>query len=367
MTTMKSTQATSWLKRTIGVNIKSDSVDLLGFDEISGRRFLRSVAGEALPSGAVERGNIKDASAVAAALETARRKAEPRRVGKNLPAVCALPEEKTFVRVIALPRMNDEKTAEAIKWEMEAYIPMSPQDMVYDWRSVPAGEDKSGEMKVLVIAAPRTVVADYCRVLKEASLSPAIMEPTSLAQIRALRGQWAEDESVMILSCDKRAAHLAVVVNGEVLLFTAGIPVGPDGFEADVSRSLGVSAVEAREIVSTEGIGSYLHPDPLFRALEPSLKLLTKELAGSRNFCETTLPLCGQISKVILVGPGAELKGLRSYLTSVLGLPVSWGDPWAATGMELTDYLPRLSREESLSRLTTIGLALKKITYEDFD
>ncbi len=347
----------------VGVNIHPDHVDVLQFEKTRHGRRVRSVGCEVLPAGSVEHGVIKDVAAVSRALGEACDNARPKSVRRSSLAGCVLPEAKTFVRLITLPAMKSSDIPEAVKWEMEAYIPMSPQDMSYDFSVV--DNDKDG-WKVLVIASARTVVDDYVAVLDAAGLRPAVVEAGAVAQMRAMAGPDWDNRSVMTVFFDTHSTLLAIVTDG-VLLFTAGVPAGVSTLEADLERFLGVSAEKARRLLQTQGIGSYLETDAIFKSLEPSLSMVADEMSKSSHFCESALPLCRAVSKVVLAGSGATLKGLRSYLTHKLGVSVEVADPWAAAELDKRKYLPPLSRQQALSRITTIGLALKELNYEDLD
>ena len=62
----------------------------------------------------------------------------------------ALPEYAVFSRVIKVPKLKDKELASAIKFEAEQYIPLSMDDVNFDY-SVVAETDT--EMEVMIVAA----------------------------------------------------------------------------------------------------------------------------------------------------------------------------------------------------------------------
>jgi hypothetical protein len=60
--------------------------------------------------------------------EPAMKKMHTRRV------VCSLPEPKPFLRVLSLPAMEAKEVSEAIRWEIEANIPLTLDQVYYDWQ-----------------------------------------------------------------------------------------------------------------------------------------------------------------------------------------------------------------------------------------
>ena len=68
------------------------------------------------------------------------------------------------------------------------------------------------------------------------------------------------------------------------------------------------------------------------------------------------------ISRGILVGGNASVRGLAEYLTEALHVPVATGDVF--TNFASRDHWqPPLSYAESLAYATTVGLALRDYDY----
>jgi len=68
-----------------------------------------------------------------------------------------------------------------------------------------------------------------------------------------------------------------------------------------------------------------------------------------------------EISKVLLCGGGANLKGLPELLSSELKIPVEIGNPWINILPEFKKEKSKLSLETSLSYTTAFGLALRGV------
>ena len=70
------------------------------------------------------------------------------------------------------------------------------------------------------------------------------------------------------------------------------------------------------------------------------------------------------ISKILLCGGGANLKGLPETLSSAVKIPVSVGNPWVNVLPNAIKEVPGLSFKESVSYSTAFGLALRGIKKE---
>ncbi|PIP24674.1 MAG: hypothetical protein COX33_00685, partial [Candidatus Nealsonbacteria bacterium CG23_combo_of_CG06-09_8_20_14_all_36_125] len=104
----------------------------------------------------------------------------------------------------------------------------------------------------------------------------------------------------------------------------------------------------------------------IFEALIPALVDLTQQIKRYLEYYQTHashehLPPDGKgVSKILLCGGGANLKGLPELLSLELRIPTELGNPWInilAEGKKVS----KLPFEKSLSYTTAIGLALRGI------
>ncbi len=86
---------------------------------------------------------------------------------KTKNCIVSLPETESYVRVVQLPKMVKEEIAEAIKWELEANIPVAINDVYFDWQLI--GTDASS-MDILIGALPKALVDPYLVVIKKPAL-----------------------------------------------------------------------------------------------------------------------------------------------------------------------------------------------------
>src|SRR3989338_6764383 len=86
----------------------------------------------------------------------------------------ALPEYAVFSRVIKIPKLKDKELASAIKFEAEQYIPLSMEDVNFDY-SVVAETEK--EMEVMIVAASKAEVNRYLKIISSVGLVVNEIEP----------------------------------------------------------------------------------------------------------------------------------------------------------------------------------------------
>ncbi|MDD5145483.1 MAG: type IV pilus assembly protein PilM [Candidatus Pacebacteria bacterium] len=293
--------------------------------------------------------------------------------------VSSLPEEKTFLQVIQMPKMKEEELKKAVLFEAENYIPL-PIDQVYlDSQIVPQLYDHLDHSDVLILALPKKIVDPYLFSIKSAGLQPLAFEIESQAIARALiKNELSESPALLI---DLGAGRTSFIIfSGYSLKFTSSIPISSQGFNEVISRSLGVNNEKAEELKREYGLQENIKlkkddgktkDGEIFEALIPSLTDLIEQIKKYLSYYQThalhehSLPNNKGVKKILLSGGGANLKGLDDFLSLELKIPVEVANPWVNILPSQIKELPQLPFEKSLSFTTALGLALRAIKTHD--
>ncbi len=338
-----------------GLDISDLSLKMVHIAQKGKRQSVVAIGNSALPRGSVVDGAVYKTEQVAEVL--GRMREELGIAIKNVH--CSLPETKAFLRIISIPEMTHDEASEAIKWEMEAHIPMKIDQVYYDWQILsPPLRRALGRMDVLVVAVARTVVDQTIETLESAGLSVQGFEVESIAQARSLMAH-GDDQTTMIIDIGEHRTSFLVIVRG-VPAFTSSIPLSAAMMTDVIAKDLGLSHEEAERVKIEHGIGSVLKNDHIFEAMKPLLQNLISEVQKSINFYLTGLRYTQKIDTIILCGGGAKTKGLVPYLSRSVGQEIQLGDPWVNLDLE---NLPPIDREESAQYATAIGLAMQSIDH----
>lgn len=316
--------------------------------------------------GDIEDGKIIKKDKVVAAIKEVIGKAGPKKINTNK-VVCSLPEAKVFLRIISIPKMSKEEASEAIKWEMEASIPLPVDQVYFDWQFLdPDGgaetknknEPAPTRQNILTVAVSREIVDDLIETLERAGLEVYGLEVESIASARSLvsQGSLKKTETALIVDLGAQRSSFIVVENG-VPYFTSSIPFSSEGIDDAISKRMSVDKREAEKIKISHGIEYSKAESPVFRAVESLLENLVSEIEKTLDFYGEINKCSTSVEKIILCGGGANLKGLVPYLTQRLGREVKVGDPWL--NVNLGNNLPTISKENAVRYATVIGLALR--------
>jgi type IV pilus assembly protein PilM len=310
-----------------------------------------------LKEGIIKKGEVSDKKALAQSIKKLFYRAKI----KTKYVVASLPEEKSFLEVIQMPKLSEEELKKAVFFEAENYIPFSVTDVYLDSQFIRPVFDHLDHSDVLLAALPKKIVNPYVDALKMAGLFPLALEIESQATSRALiKGEFTNRPLLII---DLGATRTSFIIfSGYSLRFTSSIPVSSMGFTKLISKVLKIDISQAESLKVNYGLlGRSKKGKAIFEALIPGLTDLMEQIKKHLDYYQTHahhehLPPDGKglVEKIILCGGGANLKGLVKFLSQEFNLSVVKGNPLVNLGQ---------SREikDPLSYTTAIGLALRGI------
>jgi type IV pilus assembly protein PilM len=345
-----------------GLDLSDLSVKVVKLENNGSSESIASYASVVLSSSAIVDGEIQQKDQVVSAIKKVVAMAGPKKI-KTKKVICSLPETKAFLRIISIPQMSEGELSEAVKWEMEANIPLPLDQVYYDWQVIPETLlFEKNRTNLLVVAIAKVVIDQTVEVLELAGLDPVGLEIESIAQARSLLLEKNEKETVLIVDIGDRRTSFSVN-RGGVPCFTSSIPLSGQSITDVISKGMNVTFDEAEKLKIAFGIGDEFKNDALFKSTEPVLENFVQEIERSIDFYITGLKYSKNVDKIIICGGGANTKGILPYLSRRLGREIQQGNPWV--NMDLGKNLPTIEKNQSMQYSTAIGLAIKGLHYED--
>ena len=382
-----------------GLDISDLSLKIIKLKK--GRKFftLSSFGKEEIEPGIIKGGEIKDEKKLAEIIKEAIKKVRGGKLKTNY-VVASLPEEKAFLQVIQMPRLPEEDLKSAVIYEAENYIPTPLEEVYLDYQIVPPIYDHLDHLDILIAALPKKTVDPYLSALKLAGFVPKVLEIESMAIARALIKGGATTQPILLIDLGATRTSF-IIFSGQSLRFTTSIPVSSTSFTEIISKNLGVTLAEAERLKIKYGLEEKIKINigdektnikkergKIFEALIPALIDLVQQIKRYLDYYQTHashehlppttfqknnsnkhkpqkvvggLPPDGKgISKILLCGGGANLKGLCQLLSLELKIPVEMGNPWINILIGEKKEAAELSFEESLKYTTALGLALRE-------
>lgn len=276
-------------------------------------------------------------------------------------AVAALPNYAVFSSVIALPPMSERDMAAAVRWEAKKFVPLPLEEMILDWKQLgtlagpAAGHGKAKpEVKVLLTAAPKSLVSRYIEVFKLAKMELLSLETEAFALARALIGPGSGP--VMIIDMGAYTTDLAVVEDG-IPTINRSIDVGGSTLTKAIANSLSITEQRAEQFKRDFGLAMAGGESGIPRTIEAALAPVLNEVKYVFDLYQgqSSRP----VEKVTITGGSAYLPHLSEFLQKLLGVPTYVGDPWDRVSYPL-DVKPALE-EVGPTLVVAIGLALREL------
>lgn len=334
----------------IGIDISDRSVKIVRLSNKRDRRLI-SHCWQAVPDPVIERGVIKDATALK---KTLRETFKACRLQLGDEVVASIPETQSFLRVIEIPLMDASEISEAVQWEVAQHIPFGLENVYIDWQPVVSGHTPaSGRQEVLVGAAEKSVVDPLLQVLSDLGLRLAAFELESQAIVRALISREMERRKGLLIVDLGGSATNVIVFDHGTIRFTASLQKG----STDLLRQVSLDGAD-----DLEGQPKEVPPDRQARIAEqllPGLEELVIEIQGIVEFYNG-IDTEHEVKEIVLTGGGANLPGFdRAVIKYFDNVHVQRGNPWVNILPAGKDTHPPLGMRESVHYSTALGLALR--------
>ena len=357
---------------TVGVDIGSSCIKAVEIEPTSTGWTLLNAAVAPTPKDAIKDGIVVNILDVSHEVRNMLKEAGIRATG----AVCAVSGSQVIVRQVQFPKMPEQALRKSIKYEASKYISSSMEDSIVEFEILGDAEDP-GQMNVMLVAAPRDMVESRVSVLISSGLEPLVVDIEAFALIRALVEFSASDEYLhrTVALIDTGASHtdVNIVSRGEFAL-TRNIPIAGDSFTNAIKSLTGSSFEEAEALklrMTAEQpidlLGAAEQDNRNWRVVQPLLDELIREIRRSIHYYQSQFPEGSTdafVSKIVLTGGSARMRGIDTYISAKLGIPTEMADVFQQTaihtGQVPADYL----RERGPVWAVVAGLALKELVSE---
>ena len=196
------------------------------------------------------------------------------------------------VKTLELPRADGGQFAEMVAFELERHVPFPPEDMRFDWTTLPG--TAKGPVRILVVAAERRTVEGALRLLEEPRIKPAALTvachdlPALLARRSKVRtAVWAHRAggSIDLICLGQGRIHLSRTVpasDGEALAADVAATLSLLGWpECDAIWASGDGADELLASPALEQLAASVTAPPWSPAVEGHAACVARRRPGA--------------------------------------------------------------------------------------
>ncbi|MCX6785790.1 MAG: type IV pilus assembly protein PilM [Candidatus Komeilibacteria bacterium] len=351
----------------LGVDIGTASIKIVELAPLGGKPKLVTYGYIDIASDIVHSRSAQTQQIIAVSLKKLLQKAK---VGTSA-ALAALPTFSVFNSIISLPPMSAKDLGSAVKWEAKKYVPMPLEEMILDWKLIdgaaasaaaknspkitPAAA-KPKDLRILVTAAPKTLVNRYLEIFRAAGLKLMSLETEAFALARSLIG--ADKSTVLVVDIGSITTDICIIENSLPIL-NRSIDVGGLIITKAIAASLNINLDRAEQFKRDYGLSLSAQDAQkgINKTIATSLSPIINEIKYVFDLYQNQENR--PVEKMILSGGSAFLPNLAQYFQQLFNKPVFIGNPWDKV-IYPTELKPVL--DEVGSRLAVaIGLAMRDI------
>jgi type IV pilus assembly protein PilM len=339
----------------VGLDIGSSAIKAIELGVGRGGTRLVSFGIEPLPPQAIVDGAIMDQGAVVEAIGRLKTALSWR----TRHVATAISGHSVIVKKIVLPRMSPADLEQQIPIEAERHIPFKRDEVDIDHQVV-AAENGKGQMEVILVAAKKEMIADYTQVIRDARLTPAVMEVAAFSVQNAFESSYGAAEGaapVALIHVGHAITHINIVAGGGTM-FTRDVTVGGAAFTEELQRRLHVGHDEAEAFKTGTSADAGTGPevqaivdevaDSTAAKLQRSLDLF---LNGAHDV---------SLGRIYLSGGTAKVPALARRLEDRAHVPVEVLDPFRATAVDPAKLDPEFVRAHAAEAAVAAGLARRR-------
>jgi type IV pilus assembly protein PilM len=284
-------------------------------------------------------------------------------------AALGLTGRDLIVRYTHVPPVPDWRLEMLMKFEIEEVSEQSGGEVSADWARLTLPEAASADNTVLVALTKNAALLPRISVLSRAGLRLRGACPNAIAFFHAFKalGKFEPDEVTLLMHVGAENTDIAIQQGGE-LLFARNVAGGGRLFTEAVVSQFQTNYDRAEKMklqkadVTPKSAAKY--PDSLAEKVSNAVLGVTGQFVSmvhsSVMFCKAQTKIKElNVTRVVIGGGGANLKGFREYLETNLGLPVAMFDP--SDEVDLSD-LPEAEQEiftkDPAGLTVALGLAL---------
>ena len=295
----------------MGIEIGSSNIKIIEVSRKAAMYVVHKFSMIETPADSVNNGVIVDTDSVkkAIAQELATKKYRAKKV------VGVLQSSNIIIRNVVMDKQSDKVIKDILDIKLEEYMPIDRAQYQVDYKVLRYFEEEDKEkMEVELVAAPNSLVLPLASLMKSLKLTPIHINIASEAVAYAFGGKrrivYEASENLLVLDRGGHSSNATIVSNGQAVL-NRYIDFGVQNINQVVKEQ-----EQRKNILDKE-----TKEDDVFEMVRPLIEYnIISEVERILQFYYSNFNN-GVIKKVFLIGGGASIKGLRTYVRDTLNIP----------------------------------------------
>ena len=255
------------------------------------------------PEDSYEDGVIKNPEKIAGVI----REQLQRNAISNRNAIFVLTSTKVVNREVLIPEVKENKIRGIVSANASDYFPVNIEDYVVSHSILEhiVNDDKTKQIKLMVVAAPTTMVKGYYELGSMLGLTVQSIDYVGNSMLQLIKTQTSATMTTMVIQLGSESTILNIV-KGDALLLQRTVPYGTSAAVTEVMDEKGVDATTAMTMLQNERIITVDFDD---NAATGAFRYLINNIGRVIDYYVAKNP-DKPIDDVYLTGDGALIKGI---------------------------------------------------------
>jgi type IV pilus assembly protein PilM len=334
-------------KLTIGLDIGSHAIKVCQLVPAGEGYKLTSLGSARLPPNSVEDGVLQEPEVVGQIVRTLIKNLKL----KGNKVAISISGYSVIVKKINLMAMEDSELSSHIQAEAEQYIPFDIDEVFLDYKDLKTNTEDDDRTDVMLVAAKKDVVNSYLAMLTAAGLETVIVDVDAFALENAYGANFGgEEENIALIDIGASKMNINVVAKGTSVL-VRDVVMGSKILTETIQSHFNITPEEAEDLK----VG-LMEPGEKQKELEDifvsTCNQWITEAKRALDFYYSNHP-DDTITKIVLSGGGAKVKGLAKLFTEETGIKTEIFNPFVKADGDPDkidpDYVKSIGPEMALS------------------
>lgn len=290
--------------KVLTIEITNESITIV---EVSPSTKKQTVVHNALifetPEDAYEDGMLRDVEKIAS---TIREQLDANGI-TNKNAIFILSSTKAVNREVLIPEVKENKVKGIVAANASEYFPVNIEDYIVSHSILEhvVNEDKSKQLKLMVVAAPIAMVKGYYELGSMLGLTVQAVDYVGNSMLQLIKTQTSSTMTTMVIQLGSESTILNIV-KGDTLLLQRTVPYGTNAVVTEVMDEKGVDATTAMTLLQNERMITVDFDD---NAATGAFRYLINNVGRVIDYYVAKNP-DKPIDDVFLTGDGALIRGI---------------------------------------------------------
>jgi type IV pilus assembly protein PilM len=303
---------------TAGIDISASGIKTVMLKEHLHGLEVDGLSEEHLAPGVIQNGEIADHITLAKTLTVVASRHNIKR------ANITLPEARGYLFEADVNGTHKREWRTGVEQHLDEYVPLPPTEVAFDIAPLITKGDTA---HVVGIGYARRVADAAIQVFEDAGIEVRSIESETFALPRAIISH-GDSETVMVVDIGKTTTKL-LVISRRLPRFATTLEIGGHALTLAVQKYFGVTEEEAKLVKAEKGLVADADNAEYQAAMLTTMSVIREEIVRRLDYWQSRagqITAHAPVTRAILVGGNATLRGLPEYLAASLKIPVELGD-----------------------------------------